>query len=88
MDKYTCPCCGYKTLSDEPGHYEICPVCFWEDDWSQKEYPDDEGGPNRVSLRTGQQNFIDFGACELDMKRYTRKPSQDEPKDLNWRQNK
>src|SRR5579885_3179586 len=29
--KYSCPCCGYKTL-DERGGYDICPVCFWEDD--------------------------------------------------------
>ena len=26
-----CPCCGYLTL-DERGGYEICPVCYWEDD--------------------------------------------------------
>ncbi|SMP03937.1 CPCC family cysteine-rich protein [Chryseobacterium profundimaris] len=25
-----CYCCGYYTL-EERGHYEICPVCFWED---------------------------------------------------------
>lgn len=29
--KYKCPCCGYYTL-DERGGYDICPVCFWEDD--------------------------------------------------------
>ena len=29
--KYKCPCCGYFTL-DERGEYDICPVCFWEDD--------------------------------------------------------
>lgn len=33
MKKYTCPCCGYKTLEEEVrGSYEICPICFWEDD--------------------------------------------------------
>jgi hypothetical protein len=26
-----CPCCGYYTL-DGRGGYDICPVCFWEDD--------------------------------------------------------
>ncbi len=29
--KYACLCCGYLTL-DERGGYDICPVCFWEDD--------------------------------------------------------
>lgn len=31
MKKYKCLCCGYKTL-DTRGEYDICPVCFWEDD--------------------------------------------------------
>lgn len=26
-----CPCCGYRTLR-ERGDYEICKICFWEDD--------------------------------------------------------
>ncbi len=29
--KYKCFCCGYTTL-DSRGGYDICPVCFWEDD--------------------------------------------------------
>lgn len=34
--KYTCPCCGYKTLDEEPTDtYEICKICFWEDDETQ-----------------------------------------------------
>ncbi|MCM1090183.1 MAG: CPBP family glutamic-type intramembrane protease [Muribaculum sp.] len=31
MKKHKCLCCGYKTL-DARGDYDICPVCFWEDD--------------------------------------------------------
>lgn len=31
--KFTCPCCGYKTMKGKPpGTYEICEICFWEDD--------------------------------------------------------
>lgn len=26
-----CLCCGYQTIA-ERGNYEICPICFWEDD--------------------------------------------------------
>ncbi len=31
MEKYQCLCCGYKTL-DSRGEFDICSVCFWEDD--------------------------------------------------------
>ncbi len=31
-EKYTCLCCGYKTLDEKRGSFDICPVCFWEDD--------------------------------------------------------
>jgi hypothetical protein len=49
----TCPCCGYKTLP-EKHLYDICPICFWEDDIVQFEDPDFEGGANIVSLRQAQ----------------------------------
>ncbi len=26
-----CLCCGYRTIK-ERGIFEICPICFWEDD--------------------------------------------------------
>lgn len=29
--KYKCLCCGYVTL-DSRAEFDICPVCFWEDD--------------------------------------------------------
>jgi hypothetical protein len=86
MVKYTCPCCGYKTFYEEPnGEYNICTVCYWEDDPFQKADPTDEGGANQVSLRQAQRNFIEFGACEVEMKHYTRQPNSDEPKDPNWK---
>ncbi len=50
--KYTCPCCGYRTLDEEPpGTYDICEICFWEDDPVQFVDPDYEGGANTPSLR-------------------------------------
>lgn len=30
-EMYTCPCCGYKSLT-EMAAYDICSYCFWEDD--------------------------------------------------------
>ena len=75
--KYFCRCCGYNTLKQFPnGTYEICEICFWEDDIYQTENPDDEDGPNRVSLLQARKNFEDFGACEFDMKIHVRKPTE------------
>ena len=62
---YRCPCCKYKTLFGRGG-YELCPVCFWEDD-GQDEHDADEirGGPNGVlGLRQAQDNFQKFRAME------------------------
>ena len=74
--KYYCPCCGYNTfLEAPPGTYDICEICYWEDDPTQFDEPGYEGGANRVSLIQGQKNFEEFGVCEKDMLRHTRKPS-------------
>jgi hypothetical protein len=66
---YDCPCCGYRTLA-ERGGYEICPVCFWEDD-GQDDHDADRvrGGPNgSLSLTEGRRNFAAFGAsAEKDL---------------------
>lgn len=85
MDKFTCACCGYKTLTEKPpGTYEICKICFWEDDVVQYEDPFYRGGANHVSLYEAQRNFIEFGACERDMKKHVREPNENDVKDINW----
>ncbi|MCB9870136.1 MAG: hydrolase [Planctomycetes bacterium] len=78
---HPCACCGYLTLS-EPGHdsYDICPICFWEDDPVQVSDPEIPGGANRVSLRQARANFAAFGACERDAIRHVRAPLPDEPR--------
>lgn len=84
--KFACPCCGYKTLREIPvGTYNICEVCFWEDDPIQLDNPDSVGGANKVSLRQGQRNFQDFGACERDMEKNVRRPNIDELRDTEWK---
>ena len=81
-----CPCCGYMTFQDYfPGSYEICPICFWEDDFIQFENPDYEGGANKTSLRIAQKNFYKFGACDLGMTKHVRKPSESDVKDPRWK---
>lgn len=84
MKKYTCPCCGYKTIEREDTFYDLCPVCFWETDPYQLANPAYSGGANRPSLQEAQQNFILFGACEKEVFAYTRLPLVDEVKDENW----
>ena len=51
-----CPCCG-RYIFDEKGGYEICPVCGWEDDPSQKRWPDMDGGANRDSLNEARRKY-------------------------------
>src|SRR5436305_8121773 len=64
MRAYACPCCGFLTLEEPPpGTYEICPVCYWEDDPVQFDDPSYTGGANRVSLAQARQNFLDLGAA-------------------------
>jgi len=81
-----CPCCGYLTLADSrPGSFEICPVCFWEDDLVQFNDPKYEGGANRVSLLQAQENFASFRASEGSALKHVRDPRPDEEGGSNGR---
>jgi hypothetical protein len=57
--RYSCPCCGYPTLS-ERGGYDICQLCRWEDDGQDDAHADEVwGGPNgSYSLTRARQNFL------------------------------
>jgi hypothetical protein len=82
---FTCPCCGYETLPEPAsGTYDICPICFWEDDGVQLADPDYEGGANRPSLRQAQKHFAEFGACDRAALTHVRKPTECDRKDLAW----
>lgn len=37
--QYPCPSCGFLVFEREPGSYELCPICDWEDDAVQLRYP-------------------------------------------------
>jgi hypothetical protein len=78
-NKHKCPCCGYFTLTCEADNtFQICPVCYWEDDGVQLNDPNYDGGANRVSLNQARENFKTFGAIEKRFKDYVRKPTDDE----------
>ena len=57
-----CPCCGLPTLG-ERASYEICVVCWWEDDGQDNDAADKVwGGPNgRYSLIAARNNFLNHG---------------------------
>ena len=72
-------------FGEAPGSYDICPVCFWEDDLSQLRWPDTDGGANVPSLIDAQANVARFGAMEWRFIRKVRAPRNDEPMDPEWR---
>ncbi len=61
-----CPCCSFRTFSGRGG-FEICPVCYWEDDGQDNEDADVvRGGPNNLlSLSEARRNFAEIGASDL-----------------------
>jgi hypothetical protein len=77
--RYKCPCCHYKTLETR-GQYDICSVCFWEDDGQDDA---DAGtnqyfGPNHMSLTQGRENYLRIGAYDEKMLKHVRPPLPNE----------
>jgi hypothetical protein len=76
---FACPCCASLTLPAR-GQYELCPVCFWEDDGQDD--PDADvvrGGPNGpLSLTQARANYVAFGACDRAFLDKVRSPTRDE----------
>jgi len=52
---HPCPCCGHLTFNQPHGSYDLCPVCFWEDDAYQLRYPELLGRANGITLVEAQQ---------------------------------
>jgi len=75
---YPCVCCGCLTLDEEPpGTYEVCPVCWWEDDVVQGTDVD-AAGANHVTLREAQENFVTIGASDPRFVEQVRDPLPEE----------
>jgi hypothetical protein len=63
-----CDCCDHFTI---PGgcDYEICPVCFWEQDAFGISEPEEPSGANHgLTLHEGRKDFLLFGACAARFK--------------------
>ncbi|MBI3874441.1 MAG: hypothetical protein HY300_00410 [Verrucomicrobia bacterium] len=55
-DAVCCPVCGYPTLSERLS-YQICCLCWWEDEWIEDSI-DTKGRANcGYSIREARENF-------------------------------
>lgn len=64
LNLFTCPSCGYPSLS-ERGIYDICEICNWEDDRQDDARADEVwGGPNQKLSLTASR--LIFGAVLSD----------------------
>lgn len=72
---YACPCCLYRTLEDR-GQYDICPVCFWEDDGNDEQTLTNYSWPNRMTLKEARENFELVGACDQGSLRFIEKDAR------------
>lgn len=55
----TCPVCGYYSLTIRAS-FDICFLCFWEDDWLAAYNPEEVSAPNRMSINEAKQEFTQF----------------------------
>lgn len=78
---HPCPCCGYKTLPGR-GDYDLCPVCWWEDEGVQ---PWEYSGPNAVTLVEAQQEYLSEGRPYRQRPGKVRPPKGREARDPDWR---
>jgi Cysteine-rich CPCC len=81
---YHCPCCWYPTLSMR-GSFEVCRVCYWEDDGQDNHDADRvRGGPNEdFSLTQARANFAEYGVYDAVRLSNVRPPTDEEIRNRN-----
>lgn len=62
-----CPCCGHVVF-DKIDESDICPICYWQNDFLCILQPFNILGPNKVSLEIAQLNFISTGLSDIRYK--------------------
>ena len=79
-----CICCGYFTLIEDKEDiwWDICPVCYWENDIVGTEL-DEYSGANHMTLRQGQDNYRIYFSCDVNMAKYVRPPKKEELPEYN-----
>ena len=78
---HACPCCGYRTLP-ERGAYDLCPVCWWEDEGLE---PWEYSGPNGRTLVEAQQEYLAQRRPYRLRAGKVRAPKRREERDPDWR---
>ena len=75
-----CPCCKYFTIDDFGNEitFEICKICRWQYDLVCHEKPNTLKGANKVTLNQAKRNYNKFGASELRLLKFARKPKKSE----------
>lgn len=63
----TCPVCGTPNQLDGEGTNDTCTVCGWEDDWYQREHPDEPWANGERTLngarkawKNGETLYVQF----------------------------
>ncbi|MGJ6980515.1 CPCC family cysteine-rich protein [Aestuariimicrobium soli] len=69
-----CPCCGHLTIT-RIGYFDLCPVCYWEDDYAQSQNPESPLGANGYSLVEARLNFQKTGASHPEFIGLVRPPT-------------
>jgi hypothetical protein len=83
-EKFPCPACGYLT-SSFPGSFDLCPICWWEDDPVQLQCPDQRGGANGPSLIESQRHFAECSASDPALRDKVQPPGPADRRDPKWR---
>jgi hypothetical protein len=83
--RYPCMCCGFLTLPEpSPGSFEICHVCYWQDDKVGFLDAGSAHGPNAVSLTEARRNFRSLRASEPRFVDKVRPPLSEEMPPEAW----
>ena len=79
-ERFPCFCCGNLTLignSTEDTAWQVCEVCFWENDVSP-DSPETVSGANGISLSQARDNYRKTGACKDEFICCSRPPEPEE----------
>jgi hypothetical protein len=81
--KYTCVICGYRTL-DSRCDWDICPICFWEDDVLLKKGDTKSPANGELRVSEAQANYMVYRCCSKEHLRFVRQPLSTEEVDPEW----